>query len=134
MKASRVIGWALTALIAAFLLLGSASGKFLGGEGAVAMYDHIGWTAGIMLWVGVAEVACVTLFLVPRSAFLGAVLLTAYLGGATAAHVRIGDAFFVPVVLAVFVWCALGLRDPRVFVLALGGSTVAVPKPTASQD
>lgn len=131
MTTSRVAGWALTSLIALFLLLGSASGKFLGGEGAEQMYSHIGWTTEVMFGVGVAEVACVALFLLPRSAFVGAVLLTAYLGGATAAHVRIGDAFFVPIVLAVVVWCALGLRDPRVFALAFGRS-IAAPNSTAT--
>ncbi len=60
------------------------------------------------------------LFLIPRTAFIGAVLLTAYLGGATVVHVRIGEPFFFPVIIGVLVWVALGLRQPQVFRVAFG--------------
>jgi hypothetical protein len=48
---------------------------------------------------------------VPRTATIGAILLTAYLGGAVATHVRVGDPFAIPVVLGVMVWLGLWLRD-----------------------
>ena len=54
------------------------------------------------------------LYLVPYTQFLGAVLTTAYLGGAVATHVRIGDPFLVPFALGLLVWAGLSLRSPRV--------------------
>lgn len=128
MTKTTIAGWALTGLVAAFLSLVSASGKLLGGEAPAKMYEHIGWTPEVMFGVGVAEVACVALFLIPRTAFFGAVLLTAYLGGATAAHVRLSEAFFVPIVIATVVWVALGLRDRRVFSLAFGPGRAPTPE------
>ncbi|MEZ6153620.1 MAG: DoxX family protein [Pirellulaceae bacterium] len=71
-----------------------------------------------MFYVGIVEVSIAVLFLIPRAAFIAAILLSAYLGGATGAHVRIGEPFFLPIVFGVLVWIALGLRDPRVFRIA----------------
>lgn len=56
--------------------------------------------------------------LIPRTAFIAAILLTAYLGGATATHVRVGEPFFFPIIIGIVVWIALGLRKPAVFRLA----------------
>lgn len=53
----------------------------------------------------------------PSTGFLGAILLTGYLGGAIATHVRVGDAFVAPLVLGIFVWGGLYLRDERLRVL-----------------
>ncbi|MEM8946461.1 MAG: DoxX family protein [Planctomycetota bacterium] len=120
---SKIAGWTLSCLLAAFLVLGSASGKFSGNEAAAETFNHIGWTPATMYRVGFAEVAFAVLFLIPRTAFLGTVLLTAYFGAASAAHIRVEDAFFVPIVVSVFTWVALGLRDPRVFQIAIGDRT-----------
>jgi hypothetical protein len=73
-----------------------------------------------MFKIGIVEVIVALLFLIPRSSFIGAVLLTAYLGGATASHVRVGGPFFAPVIIGVVVWVALGLRNPDVFQMAFG--------------
>jgi len=62
---------------------------------------------------GILELVCTALYLIPRTAIFGAILLTAYLGVATAAHVRIGDPFFIPVVVGALLWLGLYLRDPR---------------------
>ncbi|MEM6654578.1 MAG: DoxX family protein [Planctomycetota bacterium] len=133
MSKLRIAGWMLAGLVSAFLVLGSASGKFTEWEGKADMFGHIGWPLDVMMYVGCAEVAFVVLYLVPRTAFLGAVLLTAYLGAAAAAHIRVADAFFFPIVIAVVVWIALGLRDARVFGLAFGpaGSGYQAPQPAA---
>jgi hypothetical protein len=58
----------------------------------------------------------------PRTAFIAAILLTGYLGGPVATHVRVSDPFFIPIVIDVVAWFALGLRDPRVFTLAFKSS------------
>jgi hypothetical protein len=60
------------------------------------------------------EVGCAIVYLIPRTAILGAILMTAYLGGATATNVRVGDpSFIAPVLAGVFVWAGLYLRDRR---------------------
>jgi len=120
MTKSQIAGWVLSFVIAAFLIFASARGKFFEFEGKAAMFTKLGWAEPVMFWIGVVEVAIALLFLVPRTGFLGAVLLTAYLGGATATHVRIDDAFYMPIIMGVLVWIALGLRRPEVFAVALG--------------
>ncbi|MBX3203008.1 MAG: DoxX family protein, partial [Labilithrix sp.] len=68
----------------------------------VAMWTgKLGWSEGSLTGIGLLELAVVVVHLVPRAALVGAVLITAYLGGAVAAHVRIDDAFAIPVVLGV---------------------------------
>lgn len=118
-KTKRIVGWVLSGLLALFLAGASAGGKFTDFPGKQEMFDKMGWDVELMKKVGVLEVAVTILFLIPRTAFIGAILLSAYLGGATAAHVRINDQFFMPVIMGVLAWVALGLRDPRVFTMAL---------------
>jgi DoxX-like family len=119
MKKTQIAGWILSFLIAAFLIFASALGKFTEWEGKAAMFEQIGYSTDTMVKIGIVEVSLAILFLIPRTAFLGAVLLTGYLGGATATHVRVGEAFFMPIIVGIVVWIALGLRRPEVFALAL---------------
>lgn len=116
----RITGWVLSVLIALFLIGASASGKFTQWEGKAEMFAKMGWSEDVMLKIGVVEVVIALLFLIPRSSFVAAVLLAAYLGGATATHVRLGEPFFFPILIGVVAWVALGLRKPAVFRLALG--------------
>ena len=120
MKTARIVGWVLSGLLAAFLVLVSASGKFTDFPGKEEMFAHLGYssTDSVMVWIGVVEVACAVLFVTPWTGFLGAILLTGYLGGATATHVRVGDPFAMPIVMGVVAWIALGLRQPAIFALA----------------
>lgn len=120
MSKSKIVGWALSGLLGAFLILASASGKFTEWEGKSEMFAKMGWSESVMVKIGVVEVISALLFLVPASAFVGAILLTAYLGGAVSTHVRVDDPFVIPIVMGVLVWVALGLRDCRVFALAMG--------------
>src|SRR5687768_1218400 len=62
----------------------------------------------------IVEVACVVLYAIPRTAVLGAILLTGYLGGAVATHVRVSEPWFFPVIVGVLIWLGLYLRDPRI--------------------
>lgn len=117
----RLAGWALSALLAIFLIGVSAMGKFTEWEGKAQMFQQFGFTVDQMTGIGIVEVVASLLFLIPPTGFLGALLLTGYLGGATVTHVRIEDPFFMPIMIGVVVWVALGLRDPRVFTLAFGG-------------
>lgn len=114
----RIAGWVLSALIAAFLIVVSAVGKFTEWEGKAEMFAKMGWTEDVMFKIGIVEVAVAILFLIPQTAFIGAILLTAYLGGAVATHVRLQEPFYMPIVIGILTWVALGLRDPRVFTNA----------------
>jgi DoxX-like family len=64
--------------------------------------------------IGVVELLCAVLYVIPQTAALGAALVTAYFGAAVATHVRVGDPFAIPVVLGVLVWIGLWLRDERI--------------------
>jgi hypothetical protein len=123
MKKTQIAGWVLSFLIAAFLIFASALAKFTEWEGKATMFEKMGYSTETMFKVGIVEVALAILFLVPRTAFLGAVLLTGYLGGATATHVRVEEPFFFPIIVGIVVWIALGLRRPELFALALGAPT-----------
>ncbi|GAA5505497.1 DoxX family protein [Novipirellula caenicola] len=119
-KKLRTTGWVLSILISLMLIGASASGKFTEWEGKSEMFAKLGWSEEVMFKIGIVEVIVAVLFLIPRTAFVAAILLAAYLGGATAAHVRVGEAFFVPIILGIVAWISLGLRQPDIFRLAFG--------------
>ncbi|MBI2804502.1 MAG: SRPBCC family protein [Planctomycetes bacterium] len=107
-----ILGWILT-LLPALALIASGTVKFMGvkpPEGA----PNVGWAESAFFGLGLVEVGCAVLYLFPRTALLGAILVTGYLGGAVATHVRIGDQFSPPIVIGVLVWFGLLLRDDRV--------------------
>jgi uncharacterized membrane protein YphA (DoxX/SURF4 family) len=77
----------------------------------------LGWPHGFAILIGVIELTCTALFLVPRTAVLGAVLMMALLGGAIATQLRAGMPLFSHILfgvyLGIFMWAALWLRDPQ---------------------
>lgn len=79
--------------------------------------EKLGYPAGSLSVIGIVELVCTILYVVPQTSVIGAVLLTGYLGGAVATHVRIGEPFAAPIVLGVLVWAGLFLRDERVRAL-----------------
>jgi uncharacterized membrane protein YphA (DoxX/SURF4 family) len=79
--------------------------------------DKFGYPADLALAIGVIEISCAVIYLIPQTAVLGAVLLTGYLGGAVATHVRVHDNFLGAVIGGVLVWLGLYLRDPRIRAL-----------------
>ena len=116
-------GRAVSALPVLLLLL-SASMKLAHSSKVVDVFvQKLGYQESALLPLGLLELTCILLYVVPRTRILGALLLTAYLGGAVATHVRIGEAFLVPVGVGILVWVGLYLRDPRVRALA-----TAVPR------
>lgn len=78
---------------------------------------QLGYPPDRVLWIGIIELVCVVLYLVPRTAVLGALLLTGYLGGAIATHVRVGSPLLshtlFPIYVALMLWGGLYLREPR---------------------
>jgi hypothetical protein len=81
---------------------------------------QLGYPERVIVGIGVVLLACTLLYVAPRTAVLGAILLTGYLGGAVATHVRVGNGLFnilFPVILGALLWGGLALRDPRVAAL-----------------
>lgn len=114
----KIAGWVLSGLIGLFLALASALPKFVGMEAATEAMDVVGWPEKYLLLIGCIELGCVILFLVPRTALLGAVLTTGLLGGALAANLRVDNPLFshtlFSVYLGVALWVALWLREAKV--------------------
>jgi len=118
-------GRILSALPISMLTLSSAI-KLMHDPGFVANWtEGLGWRESTLTSIGALELLCVALYAVPRTAALGAVLLTGYLGGAIASHVRIGDHFVLPLALGVLVWGGLYLRDERLRSLLPGRAPLA---------
>ena len=112
-KARLWTGCVITVLTVTFLLF-DAMVKILKLPVAVEGTVRLGYPAGLVMWIGIVELICLGAYLHPRTAVLGAVLLTGYLGGATATQVRLEDPWFIfPVVVGVLVWAGLFLRNGR---------------------
>ena len=77
-----------------------------------------GYGTELLIPLAIVEATCTILYVIPQTSVLGAILLTAYLGGATATHVRVNDPFMAPIIMGVLVWLGLFLRDSRVRSLA----------------
>jgi hypothetical protein len=103
--------------VAILFLLFDSSGKLLRLAPVVAGTASLGYPDGIIRTLGAILLLCVTLYAIPRASILGALLLTAYLGGAVASHARVGSPLmthvFFPMYVAFFVWGGLALRDAR---------------------
>lgn len=80
----------------------------------VEQFSKFGYSESVLLPLGVVELVCTLLYIIPRTSVLGAILLTGYLGGATATHVRVADSFIAPIILGVLIWGGLFLRDARI--------------------
>lgn len=106
------IGWILT-ILPVLMLLFSATGKFLKPDGVEESLKAIGWRMDQMTGLGIIELSCTILYLIPKTAVLGAILLAAYMGGAIATHVRVDEPFYFQVLIGVVLWLGLWLRDAR---------------------
>ena len=99
------------------MLLFSGVMKLVKPASVVEEFARLGYPDSVALGIGILEIVCTVVYVIPRTSMLGAILLTGYLGGATATHVRIGDPFFFPIVFGVLVWGGLFLRDDRLRAL-----------------
>lgn len=115
-KAAFWIGHVLTVLPTPLLLFSGAM-KLTKSQQVIDGFAHLGWPDHLAVPLGIVEITCTLLTLIPRSAALGAILLTGYMGGAIATHVRLGEPFVVQCLLGVVIWLGLYLRDPRVRAL-----------------
>ena len=105
-------GRVVSGLAAAPFLLSSAM-KFAGAPNVMQGFDHLGWPQTMILRLGILEAACVLFYLVPATSVFGAVLLTGYIGGAIATHLRIGEPVIAQSIIGVLIWLGIYLRDSR---------------------
>ena len=113
----RWTGRVIEAWVVLFLAFDSAV-KILRLDVAVEGTTRLGYPADLVVIIGLVELACLLVYVVPRTAPIGALLLTGYLGGATATQVRVEDPWFLfPVGVGVLIWGSLWLRDPRVVAI-----------------
>jgi uncharacterized membrane protein YphA (DoxX/SURF4 family) len=108
----RVISW-----LAAAMFVMSGLMKLKGGPELDQGMTHLGLPGSMVLPLAVLELACVAVYLVPRTAVTGAILMAGYIGGAICAHWRVGDPVYVQILLGVAVWAGLYLREPRLKAL-----------------
>jgi hypothetical protein len=115
--ASLWTGRILSALVFLFMLFDGGI-KVLRMAPAVEGTTRLGYPASLVLPIGLAALVCAFLYAIPRTSILGAVLLTGYLGGATATQVRVQDPWFLfPVIIGVMVWVGPFLLDDRLRAL-----------------
>lgn len=119
-KGRRWAGRILSGISMLFLAF-DAIGKLLRLDAVIEGTTSLGYDASVLPWLGALQVICLVAYLVPRTAVLGAVLWTGYLGGAIATHVRLGNPLFshilFPIYVAALLWGGLYLRDRRVRIL-----------------
>lgn len=112
-------GRVLSGLVVAFLAFDLVV-KLVGQADAVKATSQFGFPDGTLTLLGVIQLGCLILYLIPRTALIGAVLWTGYLGGAIATHLRMGGPAFsyaFPLIVAALLWGGLYLRDRRVRAL-----------------
>jgi hypothetical protein len=116
-RGSLWVGRVLTGLVVAFLLL-DALAKLVAVAPVVEGTRQLGYAVGVIRPLGLLLALSMLLHVIPRTQLGGALLLTAYLGGATATHVRVGAPFWFPVAMGAIIWIAYYLRSPglRAFV------------------
>ena len=102
-----------------FICLSSARWKLTHNPWYVGEWQRIGWPLGEMSGIGLLQIACVALYVIPQTALLGTVLLTGYLGGAIASYVRMGEPapVLVPLTTCLLAWAGIYLRDARLRAL-----------------
>ncbi|MGH7231650.1 MAG: DoxX family protein [Nitrospiraceae bacterium] len=106
------VGRVISGLISLLFAM-SAVMKLKGGAEVTSGMAHLGLPESLIVPLGIVEISCVAIYLIPTTSVLGAILLTGYIGGAICAHMRVGDPFFFQIALGVCVWLSLYLRENR---------------------
>jgi hypothetical protein len=112
-------GRIMSAIPSLFLLLDGVM-KLVKPAPVVEATVRLGYPESVILGLGIVLLACTVVYLIPSTSVLGAILLTGYLGGAVATHVRVGDDLFpvfFPVIVGVLLWGGLLLREDRLRAL-----------------
>ena len=111
-----VVGWIIGIVALAFLVMTGVM-KVVRPDLFEFGFTRFGYDQSVVRPLGVVQLVCAVLYLFPRTAVLGAVLLTGYMGGAIATHLRVGDPYFVQLGIGVLLWLGLYLRDRRIRAL-----------------
>jgi DoxX-like family len=107
----------IMSLLPVLMLLTGAVMSILNPTAVGEAMGKMGYPATLAVTLGTVELLCTVLYLIPQTSILGAILLTGYLGGATATHVRVSEPFFLPILFGVLVWGGIYLRNPRLRAL-----------------
>jgi DoxX-like family len=103
----------VVSILVSLMFIFSATFKFIDGPQVKEGFAHLGLAERMMLPLGILELACVVVYLIPATSVIGAILLTGYLGGAILTHWRVGDPVLVQILLGILVWLGLYLREDR---------------------
>jgi hypothetical protein len=119
LPASRKALWIgyLVSALPVLLLVFSAVIKLMKPPQMVEGFARLGIPDSLISQLGVLELVCAVIYLVPRTCILGAILTTGYFGGAIATNLRLGESFLLPLMAGVMIWGGLYLRDQRVRAL-----------------
>jgi len=122
-KTSRIIGWVLSILVILFCFF-DAFGKFVKPEMVIKGTMDLGYPESSITLLGIILLICTVLYTIPKTTLLGAVLLTGYLGGAIATHIRVENPLFshilFPFYLGILLWLGLYLRSEKLRKLVKG--------------
>lgn len=115
MAATTKIAWIgrVVSILTSLVFLMSGVMKLKGGAEVMQGMDHLGLPASLILPLAIIEISCVVIYLIPKTSILGAILLTGFIGGAICAHLRVGDPFYVQIIIGMLIWLGLYLREDR---------------------
>ena len=115
MAASRKLVWTgwIISILASLVFLMSGTMKFVGGPQVEQGLTHLGIAKSMVIPLGILELACIVIYLIPITSVLGAILMSGYVGGIILSHWRVGDPVYIPIVLGLMLWLGLYLREPR---------------------
>lgn len=118
-KATLWAGYIISALAVLFLIFDGVI-KVLKLAPAVEATTQLGYPESLIVSIGIIELVCLAIYVIPRTAILGAILLTGYLGGAIATNLRAGTPLFnvvFPIIIGALIWGGIYLRDERLRAL-----------------
>ena len=111
-KKSVWTGWIIS-ILASLMFLMSGAMKFVGGSKVDDGMAHLGIPASMLKPLGILELTCIVLYLIPATSVLGAILMAGYVGGIILTHWRVGDPVYIPIALGLLLWLGLYLREDR---------------------
>ena len=109
-------GRVISTLVALVFVMSSAI-KFRGGPELTEGIAHLGLPESMVIPLAILEMTCAIVYLIPQTSVLGAILLAGYMGGTICTHWRVGDPFFLNIVIGLLIWLGLYLREPRLKAL-----------------
>lgn len=112
MKSNKIVYWVLTGLIS-LVFIGSALGKLTVNEESLKMASNFGIDSATFTMLGILELACLFLFIIPRTGIIGTMLLAAYMGGAIATHVEHGESILAPCIVQSILFLIAFYRFPE---------------------